>query len=74
MSLLTVDQEKCKRDGICAEVCPVGIIELKDKDAFPSLVDGGDKLCIRLWTLCRRLSTRCHVSHNYETRRLPISK
>ena len=47
MSLLTVDHEKCHRDGICAEVCPVGIIEFKDKDAFPSLVDGGDKLCIR---------------------------
>ena len=47
MSLLTVDQEKCKRDGICAEVCPAGIIELRDKDAFPSLVDGGDIICIR---------------------------
>jgi len=47
MSLLTVDQEKCKRDGICAEVCPAGIIELKDKDAFPSLVVGGDEICIR---------------------------
>lgn len=47
MSLLTVDHEKCHRDGICAEVCPVEIIEFKDKDAFPSLVDGGDKLCIR---------------------------
>ena len=46
MSLLTVDQEKCQRDGICAEVCPAGIIEFKDKDAFPTLVDGGDKLCI----------------------------
>ena len=47
MSQLTADQEKCKRDGICAEVCPAGIIELKDKDAFPSLVDGGDEICIR---------------------------
>ncbi len=47
MSLLTVDQEKCKRDGICAEICPVRIIELKDKDAFPALIDGGDKLCIK---------------------------
>jgi nitroreductase/ferredoxin len=47
MSLLTIDQEKCKRDGICAEVCPVRIIEFKDKEAFPSLIDGGDKLCIR---------------------------
>jgi nitroreductase/NAD-dependent dihydropyrimidine dehydrogenase PreA subunit len=47
MSLLTVDQEKCERDGICAEVCPAEIIEFKDKNAFPTLVDGGDKLCIR---------------------------
>ena len=47
MSLLTVDQEKCHRDGICAEVCPAGIIEFKNKDAFPILVDGGDILCIR---------------------------
>jgi nitroreductase/NAD-dependent dihydropyrimidine dehydrogenase PreA subunit len=47
MSLLTVDQEKCKRDGICSEACPMGIIEFKDKDAFPSLIDGGNKLCIR---------------------------
>jgi nitroreductase/NAD-dependent dihydropyrimidine dehydrogenase PreA subunit len=47
MSLLTVDQEKCERDGICAEVCPAGIIEFKDKDAFPTLVDGADRMCIR---------------------------
>jgi nitroreductase len=32
MSLLAVDQEKCKRDGICTEVCPVEIIELENKD------------------------------------------
>ena len=47
MGLLTVDRELCRRDGICAEVCPVGIIEFKDKDAFPSLIDDGNKLCIR---------------------------
>jgi nitroreductase/NAD-dependent dihydropyrimidine dehydrogenase PreA subunit len=47
MSLITADQEKCERDGICAEVCPAGIIEFKDKDSFPTLVHGGDKLCIR---------------------------
>ena len=47
MSLLTVNQEKCERDGICVEVCPVRIIEFKDKDAFPTLIDDGDKLCIR---------------------------
>jgi nitroreductase/Pyruvate/2-oxoacid:ferredoxin oxidoreductase delta subunit len=47
MSLLTVNQEACQRDGFCAEVCPVTIIEFKDKDAFPTLIEGGEKLCIR---------------------------
>ena len=46
MSLITVDMEKCERDGICAEVCPAEIIEIKDKEAFPTLIDGGDKVCI----------------------------
>lgn len=36
MSLLTVDKEKCERDGICIEICPVSIIEFKDKYAFPT--------------------------------------
>ncbi len=47
MSLLAVDQRKCQRDGICAEICPVGIIEFKDKGAFPTPIEEGDKLCIR---------------------------
>ncbi len=46
MSLLTVDREKCQRDGICVEICPARLIELKDKDAYPAPIDGGDKLCI----------------------------
>lgn len=46
MSLLNVDQEKCNRDGICIEVCPGRIIEFKNKDAFPTLVDGGKSVCI----------------------------
>jgi nitroreductase/NAD-dependent dihydropyrimidine dehydrogenase PreA subunit len=47
MSLLSVDQEKCKRDGICAEICPAGIIEIEGKKAFPKLIEGGEALCIR---------------------------
>ena len=46
MNLLTVDQQKCKRDGICARVCPLGIIELETKETFPTMIDGGDELCI----------------------------
>lgn len=46
MDLFTVDQKKCKRDGICAAVCPVKIILVKNKKTYPSLVPGGELLCI----------------------------
>ncbi len=33
MSLFTVDEEKCKKDGICAAECPIGvIINFDDKE------------------------------------------
>lgn len=46
MSLFVVDQEKCNRDGICVESCPVGIIELKDRSSVPTPVEYAEKLCI----------------------------
>ena len=47
MDLITVDQERCKRDGICANVCPLKIIRIRNNDAYPALVRGAEKLCIR---------------------------
>lgn len=36
MALLTIDQEKCNKDGLCAVDCPVGIIQMdKEGDGFP---------------------------------------
>jgi len=46
MSLFVVDEEKCKRDGICVAVCPMGIIEIKDQGAVPNPTEDADKLCI----------------------------
>ncbi len=46
MTLLAVDQEKCRRDGICTTVCPVGIITQKSEQDFPQLIEGGEELCI----------------------------
>jgi len=46
MSLFSVDQEKCKRDGFCVAECPVGIIEMPDEDSFPSPIQGADQICI----------------------------
>ena len=47
MTLLTINPDKCNRDGICAEVCPIKIIYFKDKESLPIPVPGADKLCIR---------------------------
>ena len=42
MSLINIDEGKCKRDGLCAIECPVQIIELRDKESFPTEVEGGE--------------------------------
>ncbi len=47
MSLLVVDQNKCDRDGMCIAVCPAEIIAFTDNGSFPSLIDGGEELCIK---------------------------
>ena len=46
MKLFEVDQQTCKQDGICAAVCPIGIIDFEE-GGFPSPVDEAEQLCIR---------------------------
>jgi nitroreductase/NAD-dependent dihydropyrimidine dehydrogenase PreA subunit len=46
MSLFTIDQEKCKRDGICARVCPIGIIEFTNDNGVPMPAKDAETLCI----------------------------
>ncbi|RPH86673.1 MAG: 4Fe-4S dicluster domain-containing protein [Deltaproteobacteria bacterium] len=46
MSLFSIDQKKCKRDGICAAECPAQIIVQADKKSFPSLLLHGEEFCI----------------------------
>ncbi|MHB1127578.1 MAG: nitroreductase family protein [Bacillota bacterium] len=36
MSFITVDESKCKRDGICIAECPMKSIEFTEKGAFPT--------------------------------------
>jgi nitroreductase/NAD-dependent dihydropyrimidine dehydrogenase PreA subunit len=47
MSLLSIDAERCHRDGICADVCPALIITLDGEDGYPAVVEGGEARCIR---------------------------
>lgn len=46
MELFEVNQLTCNQDGICAAVCPVGIIAFV-KGAVPAPVEGADEICIR---------------------------
>ncbi len=43
---LIVDETRCKKDGICVDVCPNKVIALGDENGFPRLVPGLEMLCI----------------------------
>ena len=45
MDLITIDRKKCRRDGICREVCPYGLFET-DVERYPVLRPGGAERCI----------------------------
>ncbi len=45
MSLINVDHEKCNRDGICVEVCPLSLLVL-DPKCGPKLKPGASHICI----------------------------
>ena len=47
MRQINIDIEKCRHDGICAAVCPMNIIEMKDDSSVPELVAGQEDLCIQ---------------------------
>ena len=47
MTLFSIDEKKCKRDGICAAVCPLGIIETANENALPVPSPDADELCIK---------------------------
>jgi len=46
MDLFNVNEETCNRDGICAAVCPAGLI-LLEKDGYPGPVADAEEVCIR---------------------------
>ena len=42
---LLVNKAKCRRDGLCAADCPLGIISLHD-EGYPAFAPGKDSFCI----------------------------
>lgn len=55
MSLFMINQDKCKRDGVCTEICPMGLIELKNDRSFPTPLEGAEELCVQ----CGHCVTAC---------------
>ncbi len=47
MGLLTVDESKCKQDGICVRECPTRIILLGEENNYPSMKPGAESACTR---------------------------
>lgn len=47
MGLITVDENKCQRDGICVQVCPSKVIKIRGKNAYPSVMKRAEDFCIK---------------------------
>ncbi len=47
MALFTIDEKKCKRDGICVAECPLKLIEMKDAESTPTPVADAEARCIK---------------------------
>ena len=46
MDLFDVNKKTCNRDGICAAVCPTGVIAI-EKDDYPAPTSDAEEVCIR---------------------------
>jgi len=46
MSLITIDQEKCNRDGICAAECPGRIIRMDKESGYPKPSADFEEICL----------------------------
>jgi len=47
MGPIVIDPDRCRRDGLCAVVCPLKLIQFPDPEAVPFPVAGAGEVCIR---------------------------
>lgn len=62
MSLFTVSEDKCIKDGICAAVCPANLIDFNDKNNVPVPIPHADIFCINCGHCVSACST-CALTH-----------
>lgn len=46
MALITIDHDKCKRDGICISECPFSLIRENKENGFPEIRVAAERMCI----------------------------
>jgi len=46
MSTFTIDEEKCKRDGICVSECPARVIQVSSPEDLPSPTPDFEEFCL----------------------------
>lgn len=47
MDFITINEDLCEKDGLCAMVCPFRLITLEVGKTFPQPVPGGEERCIQ---------------------------
>ncbi len=55
MTLFIINEQKCRKDGICAAVCPFGLITIKHDETFPQPTKNAADICIS----CGHCSAAC---------------
>jgi nitroreductase/NAD-dependent dihydropyrimidine dehydrogenase PreA subunit len=63
MAGLIVDQGNCRKDGLCARVCPVDIIKLDVNSGFPEIPADGKQACLACGH-CVAVCPQGALSHN----------
>lgn len=46
MGLITIDESKCNKDGICVRECPAGLLSQEDETSVPKATDSAENMCI----------------------------
>lgn len=47
MSLIRIDETRCKKDGFCVMECPAALIKQADKESVPVMIPQGEQVCLR---------------------------
>ena len=47
MTLIKIDETRCKKDGFCVQACPANIIKQTDEDRIPFMIEQGRQICLR---------------------------